>query len=293
MALDYKIGSVEGLDEPIAALYEKSDDGYVLSVAGLPESEDPIKLKETLVKVREERKQEERSKRALRDQYESQLKEMKSNLSKFDNVDPEEYETLKALKEEQILKEAEAKKDWEALQKQLQGKHQTELETQLTSFKQELETRESKLSVMQNSLHEHIAEVAIVQETALLDGNIALLKPHILPHVRVLLEEDSLTGTSKYVPRIVDSAGEIRLNAETSTPMSIKDLVSEFKTLPQFEGAFKMETLKGGSDSEGNRSTPKTKDNPWSKDFFNLTQQGQIIKKDPALAIKLKAEAGF
>jgi hypothetical protein len=33
-------------------------------------------------------------------------------------------------------------------------------------------------------------------------------------------------------------------------------------------------------------------DNPWKKDSWNLTRQGEIAKKDPAQAARLKAEAG-
>jgi hypothetical protein len=32
--------------------------------------------------------------------------------------------------------------------------------------------------------------------------------------------------------------------------------------------------------------------NPWAKDTFNLTEQGTILKSDPALAKRLKAAAG-
>jgi len=32
--------------------------------------------------------------------------------------------------------------------------------------------------------------------------------------------------------------------------------------------------------------------NPWKKDTFNLTQQAKILRENPALAARLKAEAG-
>ena len=43
---------------------------------------------------------------------------------------------------------------------------------------------------------------------------------------------------------------------------------------------------------EGTGKPPKEVPNPWKKESFNLTKQGEISKKDPDLAAKLKAEAG-
>jgi len=43
---------------------------------------------------------------------------------------------------------------------------------------------------------------------------------------------------------------------------------------------------------EGAGKPPKEVPNPWKKESFNLTKQGHILKTDPELAVKLKAEAG-
>jgi hypothetical protein len=43
---------------------------------------------------------------------------------------------------------------------------------------------------------------------------------------------------------------------------------------------------------EGTGKPPKEVPNPWKKETWNLTKQGEITKKDPDLAAKLKAEAG-
>jgi len=76
--------------------------------------------------------------------------------------------------------------------------------------------------------------------------------------------------------------------------MSIEDLISEIKSLPEFQGdgIFEREKAPGGSDSTGNKSKAPSSDNPWAKETWNLTKQGQIIKNDPALAEKYKAEVG-
>ena len=47
-----------------------------------------------------------------------------------------------------------------------------------------------------------------------------------------------------------------------------------------------------GRTPEGAGKPPQTPENPWKKETWNLTKQGEIIRKDPDLAAKLKAEAG-
>ena len=43
---------------------------------------------------------------------------------------------------------------------------------------------------------------------------------------------------------------------------------------------------------EGTGKPPKEVPNPWKKETWNLTKQGEITKKDPDLAAKLRAQAG-
>lgn len=42
-----------------------------------------------------------------------------------------------------------------------------------------------------------------------------------------------------------------------------------------------------------NNTVSTGKDNPWSQEGFNLTEQGRILRSDPKLAAKLKAAAGI
>lgn len=47
-----------------------------------------------------------------------------------------------------------------------------------------------------------------------------------------------------------------------------------------------------GRTPEGTGKQPQIQENPWKRETWNLTKQGEIIRKDPDLAAKLKAEAG-
>ena len=48
----------------------------------------------------------------------------------------------------------------------------------------------------------------------------------------------------------------------------------------------------GGGSNNGNDKKTDQKENPWSKEGFNLTKQMEIIRDDPARAAQLKAAAG-
>lgn len=43
---------------------------------------------------------------------------------------------------------------------------------------------------------------------------------------------------------------------------------------------------------EGTGKPPQAQENPWKKETFNLTKQGEILRNDPDSAARLKAEAG-
>lgn len=47
------------------------------------------------------------------------------------------------------------------------------------------------------------------------------------------------------------------------------------------------------SDCEETKKTGDTGPNPWAKDSWNMTSQGQIVLKDPAQAKRLAANAGI
>lgn len=54
---------------------------------------------------------------------------------------------------------------------------------------------------------------------------------------------------------------------------------------PQFKGA---KPAEGGAPNPGGAGTK----NPWSKEHFNLTEQGRLLREQPDLAKQLMAAAG-
>lgn len=68
-------------------------------------------------------------------------------------------------------------------------------------------------------------------------------------------------------------------------------LEEQLKTLKEKESyLFGEDTIRGrGTNPPGDLSTIEYKNNPWSNEYFNLTEQGRIFREDPELAARLKS----
>lgn len=70
-------------------------------------------------------------------------------------------------------------------------------------------------------------------------------------------------------------------------------LDEQLETLKKEESyLFGEDSLRGRNPNPpGEPADPQYKNNPWDKDSFNLTKQGQILREDPELAAKLQNSA--
>ena len=87
-------------------------------------------------------------------------------------------------------------------------------------------------------------------------------------------------------------------NVELDEDGNIKGLDKQIKKLQESEDSsflFDIQSsnkqqLKGFKPGESSDGTPVGK-NPWSKEYFNLTEQGRILRENPELARQLQAAA--
>ena len=79
---------------------------------------------------------------------------------------------------------------------------------------------------------------------------------------------------------------------ETACLLSVEDpeLLEEMKQDERYAHEFAGGNLGGGSNTV--KFDGKSIENPWKPGHINLTAQGRIVKENPALAERLKAEAG-
>ena len=75
--------------------------------------------------------------------------------------------------------------------------------------------------------------------------------------------------------------------AEDGTVLGIDEQLTTLKE--QYKDLFKPD-LKGREPNNTGGTPPGTK-NPWSKEHFNLTEQGRILRENPELAAQLQAAA--
>lgn len=90
----------------------------------------------------------------------------------------------------------------------------------------------------------------------------------------------------KATKALLDTA-KLKLDGET-----VLGLEDQLKALRESDPyLFGEDNLTGKKPGEGTERLPGNKKNPWSKEHFNLTEQGRILKDDPELAKRMMAQA--
>lgn len=96
----------------------------------------------------------------------------------------------------------------------------------------------------------------------------------------------SLNGDNQVVALEADGTTQ-RYNADGTAPLDVTSWIKDQKS-----EAPHLFTESNGSGAGGSGSGGAKTKNPWKKDTFNLTDQMTIQRSNPALAAKLKSEAG-
>ena len=96
---------------------------------------------------------------------------------------------------------------------------------------------------------------AAIKALAESKGDVDLLLPHVLPHVKFELEEVDDNGRTKLVPKtkIVDGQGNVRIGRDMNN-MSLSELVTEMKSSDKFGRLFEG----SGHEGTGDRKTTTT-----------------------------------
>lgn len=185
-------------------------------------------------------------------------KDAEKRLGTLKDIDPEEYARLKELDGKRIETSEELKR--------LTDKHsarEKELLGQTEKLMGELRTMRLddalKSAALENGVHKDYA-----------DDFVTILKTK---HVRL---DDSLKL------QVIDADGD-------PSTQTLEGLMKDMKA--KKPGYFEGSSASGGG-SQQNRGGSGGVVNPWKKETYNLTKQGDILESDPALAKSLAAEAG-
>lgn len=146
-----------------------------------------------------------------------------------------------------------------------------------SSEKARVELEESFTGLKGNIAAEKIKGEAMKIATGLADGpNAELLSDYISK--RLKHTDEGL--------KVTDASGNLTIS-------TVEELTREFQSDTRFSALLRGNQSSGGGANGGDKKGggAANGDNPWSKDNFNLTKQGEITKNDPDLAAQLKTAA--
>ena len=97
---------------------------------------------------------------------------------------------------------------------------------------------------------------------------------------------DLLYTRHKFERKEIDKA-EMLLTSENKT---VKDVLTAYLSTP--EGKYFLVENSSGGGAGGSSSSSSSGKNPWKKETMNLTEQSKLVRENPTLAARYKAEAG-
>ncbi len=277
MALKAVVDSLDSVDEGQHNFYTEKEGKFYLDLEGVQDHPDVGALKRALDGQRE------RNKKLVEEN--KQLKERVAIVP--EGFDPDELAQLRAKVEEY---EADPSKrqppDQKAAQEAVAARRLLEQKmastekahaTEIGKLRKQLEEKDTVIGRMlvEDGLTKALTEVGVTT-------------PQFLRAAKAMLKQD--------IKVVVDEGGEYRAVVETDTgPLDIPKYVSDWAASD--EGKPFVPPPRGGDAVGGNKQTVGKglfagEANPWSKEGWNLTKQGQILRADRGRAEKMARAAG-
>jgi hypothetical protein len=193
------------------------------------------------------------------------LKKAQAKLKAYDGIDPAEYAKLKQAADEATAAAAKASGNWEAREKQL-----------VEQYTKEIKKSQDEAASLRGTVEELVVENELRRELEQVAVDVDLALPHVRRHVRPMLDE----ATGRYVARVVDEKGQVRIADVKGTPMTIALRVKEWSEEPKNAPLVKG-TGASGSGGRGSGTPPGGKKTIRAGDSaaFNANLDG-IIKGD-------------
>jgi len=255
MALKAVVDSLDGLEEGLKSLYQQSEDGkFRLVVEGL---EDSSGLKSALEKERLAAREAQKQVRELNERFKDIDPEaVRGILAKF--ADDEEAKLIASGKVDEVLaKRTERMKAAFEKDVQMANDAAKAADERAAKFTARVLENSIRAEASVAGLHQHAIEDALfrAQTTFQLDGE----------------------GN----PAAVEGAF-----GKDGKPLTLKEWFGDMKDkAPHWWPA----TQGGGAGSGTGGGSAK---NPWSKDQWNMTEQAQLFRENPARARQLAEQAG-
>ena len=255
MALKFKYASPEQVPAEHVGLYVEREGAFVLDAEGVVEKAKLEEFRATNVAV---------------------LKERDELRKRFEGIDPEAVRKL-----------AEEKRKLEEAQQVKAGEVEQVIAARLAGARAEWDQQQGAVVAERDALHGRLTAIQIDQ-AVVSEATKRGLRATALPDIAARARQNfKLVGG---VPQAFAADGQTaRVGKDGYTPMTLAEwveaLVSDAPHL--FEANAGGGAAGSGSGGAGNRSGK----NPFAPATWNLTEQMQLQKTDPAVAARLKAAA--
>jgi len=282
------------VDENLRSLYVEKDGKFFADVEPVDGYElDNVKgLKSALGAERNLKATLEQTVKAFEGLDATSARQALEQLSAFGDLTPaqakkfkEDYEKLAAL---------DPTKEADKIAQELVKQRETALQGEFTKREKELADKADAAVTVAEALKGQLKKLMVDNAIA---ASLATLDPldDARDALAVLAQQAIRTKevNGQFVVEVIDEQGNPRIKDHHGTPVTVADYLAEIKkTRP---GLFKADNIQGtGIDPKA--SAPKSTSNvvnPWKAETRNLTEQMRITRTDPALAQRLKAEAGI
>jgi len=263
--------NLDGLDEPIAALYTETEDGnFVLDVTGVDDHPEVGGLKSALERQKDTNKK-------LREKAEKLERQVGDLPTDFDAEKWAEYKARIEKLDDDLDDDADKDK-LQKLREQLDAKWQAKLDKQKTEYEDKIAELTGGRDHYRESLHRTVKRDELTR---------ALVKHN----VRKELMDAALDRHVNKV-KVVEDEGELKAVVEAD---GVEQTVAEYIegwTLTDEGKAMIVAPKSHGSGDKGGGGPGGEFKNPWSDKHRNLTEQAKIVREDYAKACRLAREAG-
>jgi len=229
---------------------------------------------------------------AEKEKIERKLKGFQSKVGDFDlDLLPQAREALEKMAEWDP--DEKLKKHKESFEASTRQAFETEYRQKAKVFETESEKKDAIIGSRTEQLKRALFESSALQLCAQFNADPSIV--NVMRDRRMVdWEEDQESMELRLV--VVDDSGQKRYSVSGKDPMSgmsLEELFKECQQAPDKWGIFFKPPDKAGSGAGGSSAiVGGVGDNPWDDKTFNLTKQGEIFRKDPALAKRLAAAAG-
>lgn len=253
----------DSLPEAIKAEYKKQDDGMFIPDI---ESVDGWRLEDV---------------DGLKSAYAASMTAKKEAEKKL-----KEFEGLDVVKAREAIQKLEEMANWKPEEK-VQEKINAVKSQLVEKHTEELSQRDTTIEGLTGQLEKVLIEAAAIKAITENKGNVDLLLPHVKAVTKMQRNDNG-----DYVVEVIGPDGnpQISMKPGSTAPMSIAEKIALMKNSETFAPAFEG-TGASGSGASGGGKGGYTGNNPFAKKTLNLTEQMKLMKENPALANKLKAEA--